>query len=180
VDEIQTGFWRTGPVFASVAAGVRPDFITMAKGIAGGFPFGAVAVDEKIASAIEPGDHGGTYCGNPLGCAVAAATIGHLLASGIEQSVQENGAYLLKQLRQLQVNHSNSIKEVRGMGLLAAVEFADSSVAEELHDAALREGLILNIKHGQIIRIFPPLIISRKEIDEGVGIMGSVLDAMGY
>ena len=179
VDEIQTGFWRTGPVFASVAAGVKPDFITMAKGIAGGFPFGAVAVDEKAAEAIDPGDHGGTYCGNPLGCAVAAATIGYLFESGIEKSVEANGLHLFNRLRQLQEAYPEMVKEVRGTGLLIAVEFNDPVVAAGLHRDALSHGLILNIKHGSIIRIFPPLVISRKEIDEGVKIMSLVLGEAG-
>ncbi len=79
VDEVQTGFCRTGPVFAVSASGARADFMTMAKGIAGGFPLGAFAMSEDVAARVEPGDHGGTYCGNLLGCAVAHAVLRHLL-----------------------------------------------------------------------------------------------------
>ena len=78
-DEIQTGFCRTGPMFATEAFDVKVDFLTMAKGIAGGFPFGAFAMSEKVAYVLELGDHGGTYCGNPLGCAVADAVIRYLV-----------------------------------------------------------------------------------------------------
>ena len=175
VDEIQTGFWRTGPVFVSIASGVRPDFLTMAKGIAGGFPFGAVAVDRTIAAAIEPGDHGGTYCGNPLGCAAAAATIGHLMSIDTERSVLTNGAYLMERLKMLQVRNPSVIKEVRGSGLLVAVEFSDPAYAALVRSIALAEGLILNLKHGTIIRIFPPLTISREEIDEGIKIFSEAV-----
>jgi acetylornithine/N-succinyldiaminopimelate aminotransferase len=83
IDEIQTGFCRTGPMFVSSARGVCPDILTMAKGIAGGFPFGAFAVTEKVNRLLEPGDHGGTYCGNPLGCAVSSAVIEYLMENRI-------------------------------------------------------------------------------------------------
>jgi acetylornithine/N-succinyldiaminopimelate aminotransferase len=178
IDEIQTGFWRTGPVFASVAAGVRPDFLTLAKGIAGGFPFGAVAVDRNVAEKIEPGDHGGTYCGNPLGCAVANATIRQLVAYGAELQVRTNGHYLRNQLELLQMRCPELIKEVRGAGLLLAVEFSDPAIALQVQQEALERGLILNLKHGTVLRIFPSLIISREEIDAGVEIIVGVVDLL--
>jgi acetylornithine/N-succinyldiaminopimelate aminotransferase len=179
IDEIQTGFWRTGPVFASVAAGIKPDFITMAKGIAGGFPFGAVAVDKNVARAIEPGDHGGTFNGNPLGCAVASATIGHLYESDIEPSVVSNGTYLIERLQRMQERFPALIKEVRGAGLLVALEFHDPEVTSLVKAAAMANGLLLNLKHGTIIRIFPPLIIRREELDEGLAVLMRAVSAVG-
>ncbi len=179
VDEIQTGFWRTGPAFTSIAQGAKPDFLTMAKGIAGGFPFGAVAVSESAAAGIKEGDHGGTYCGNPLGCAVAAATIEHLLAIDVEASVKRLGAYCMRELQGLQRDFPLIIKEVRGSGLLIAVEFTDAENAARVHAEALARGLILNIKHGTIVRIFPALTISEDEIDAGVGILEAAVAAGG-
>jgi acetylornithine/N-succinyldiaminopimelate aminotransferase len=176
VDEIQTGFWRTGPVFASIAQGVIPDFLTMAKGIAGGFPFGAVAVSEEAAAKIEPDDHGGTYCGNPLGCAVAAATIEHLLAIDIESSVKRMGVHCMKRLRELQQTFPSLVREVRGSGLLLAMEFFREEKAARVHEEALAKGLILNIKHGTIIRIFPALTICKDEIDAGMGILEEAVE----
>ena len=175
VDEIQTGFWRTGPAFASIAQGVIPDFLTMAKGIAGGFPFGAVAVSEAAAAKIEPGDHGGTYCGNPLGCAVAAATIEHLLAVDIESSVKRVGEHCMKRLIGLQQTFPTIVKEVRGCGLLLAMEIFREEIAGRIHREALSRGLILNIKHGKIIRIFPALTITEKELDVGIEILEEVI-----
>jgi len=178
VDEIQTGFWRTGPAFASIAQGVIPAFLTLAKGIAGGFPFGAVAVAGSAATRIEAGDHGGTYCGNPLGCAVAAAAIEHLLAIDIESSVKKRGAQCTRRLRDLLRAFPHHVKEVRGKGLLAAIEFTRDAVAAQVHAEALARGLILNIKHGTIIRIFPALIITEAELDAGLGILEEAIAAV--
>ncbi len=91
MDEIQTGFFRTGPAFVTGSCGVKTDFLTMAKGIAGGFPFGAFALSEAVAKKLEIGDHGGTYCGNPLGCAVSYAVIKHLMDNNISRNVEEMG-----------------------------------------------------------------------------------------
>jgi acetylornithine/N-succinyldiaminopimelate aminotransferase len=178
VDEIQTGFWRTGPAFASIAQGVIPDFLTMAKGIAGGFPFGAVAVSADAASRIELGDHGGTYCGNPLGCAVAAETIRHLMAIDIETSVVRNGELCRNRLSALHRKYPALIREIRGQGLLWAIDFSDEAIAAQINEAALSRGLILNVKHGTIIRIFPALTISERELETGFGTLADSVAAV--
>jgi acetylornithine/N-succinyldiaminopimelate aminotransferase len=178
VDEIQTGFWRTGPAFASLAQGVVPDFLTMAKGIAGGFPFGAVAVSKVVSGKIESGDHGGTYCGNPLGCAVAAATIGHLMAIDVETSVQRSGEQCAKAFSDLRQHYPECVSEVRGMGLLFAIEFFTPEIADRVHTEALALGLILNVKHGTIIRIFPALTIGEKELDAGIELLKNAVAAV--
>jgi acetylornithine/N-succinyldiaminopimelate aminotransferase len=175
VDEIQTGFWRTGPAFASVAQGVLPDFLTLGKGIAGGFPFGAVAVAADTALEIEPGDHGGTYCGNPLGCAVAAATVGFLDENEIGTSVEQLGNHCISQLLRMKEQFPGMIREVRGKGLLIALEFTGAETALRVHEEAREQGCILNLKHGTIMRIFPALIIKRKELEAGLEILRSAV-----
>jgi acetylornithine/N-succinyldiaminopimelate aminotransferase len=99
VDEIQTGFCRTGPMFAISPLNVEADFMTMAKGIAGGFPFGAFAMSEAVAAKLEPGDHGGTYCGNPIGCAVSYAVIKYLIDHNISAEVVKMGGFALNRMR---------------------------------------------------------------------------------
>jgi len=175
VDEIQTGFWRTGPAFASTAQGVLPDFITMAKGIAGGFPFGCVAVSQRAMKGIEHGDHGGTYCGNPLGCAVAAAVVEYLISTDTESWVKQLGSLCRSRLEQIGKKFPDAVKEVRGCGMLQAIEFRTGETAQRVHAAALANGLILNIKHGTIIRIFPALTITKKELVEGLSILESAV-----
>jgi acetylornithine/N-succinyldiaminopimelate aminotransferase len=171
VDEIQTGFFRTGPSFITGEKGVHADFLTMGKGIAGGFPFGAVAVSAEVAQKIEHGDHGGTYNGNPLGCAVAAAVIKYMLDEYICINVNSVSKSTKKVLYGWKRKFPELIKEVRGDGLLLAIEFTKKEYAQAVYDLALENGLILNIKHGTIIRIFPALTITWKEMFEGLKIL---------
>ena len=174
VDEIQTGFFRTGPAFMS--KGVRADFLTMAKGIAGGFPFGAVAVSEEISGKLEEGDHGGTYNGNPLGCAVAKAVVTYMIESNIEGHVRAMGEVLSRTLLQWKGWYPGIISNVRGLGLLQAIEFYDPSIAESVVKQALEYGLIVNLKHGTILRIFPALNIPEQELLDGLAIIRTALE----
>jgi acetylornithine/N-succinyldiaminopimelate aminotransferase len=175
VDEIQTGFFRTGPAFITSEKGVSADFVTMGKGIAGGFPFGAVAVSASIAEKIEDGDHGGTYNGNPLGCAVAAAVIEFMTKEYICINVHSISKSTKTVLNTWKKKYSELIKDVRGEGLLLGVEFTKKEYAEYVYEMALDEGLILNIKHGTIIRLFPALNIEWKEMFEGLKIIEKCL-----
>lgn len=176
VDEIQTGFFRTGPAFISSNKNIKIDFLTMAKGIAGGFPFGAVAVSKEIASKIEYGDHGGTYIGNPLGCAVAGAVINFMINSRISSNVNKISGLIFDTLYQWKCNCPGFIADVRGAGLLIALEFTNESSASAVVQSALKKGLILNLIHGKIIRLFPALIISEQEIMQGLSIMKSSIE----
>jgi len=125
VDEVQTGFCRTGPMFATTPTGARADFLTMAKGIAGGFPLGAFACTEEVAARFELGDHGGTYCGNPLGCAVAHAVISHLVEVDAPARVGELGAEALAELSAWTERYPGVVTGARGAGLLLLVAFRD-------------------------------------------------------
>ena len=167
IDEVQTGFCRTGPMFAIDGINVRPDFFTLAKGIAGGFPFGAFAMTEDVSLKLQKGDHGGTYCGNPLGCAVAYAVIKHLLETDIRKNVESVGSFIYENLKALQRAYPPIIRSIRGKGLLLAMEIGDPQIAVEILDKSLGLGLFVNLTQGNVIRIFPALNIRKNEAEEG-------------
>ena len=172
-DEIQTGFYRTGQLFAS--DNVKIDILTMAKGIAGGFPLGAFAVTEKVHDKLNIGDHGGTYCGNPLGCAVAYSVINYMLENKIWENVENISKFTFRKLNDLKEEYPDIIKDLRGKGLLIAVELLDDDAASSINSKCLDEGLILNVTHGNIVRIFPALNISKEEMQEGLKIFENAL-----
>lgn len=175
IDEVQTGFCRTGSMFAIDGLNIKIDFLTMAKGIAGGFPFGGFAVSDEVAAKFERGDHGGTYCGNPLGCAVASAVIKHLLDEGIAANATTVGAHIMQRLERLREDYPNVVREVRGKGLLIAVEIANPKTAVELHGECLKQGLFVNLTQENIIRIFPALNITAAEADQGLDILEAAM-----
>lgn len=177
VDEVQTGFCRTGPLFAVTELGVRPDFMTLAKGIAGGFPFGAFAMTEDVAARLEKGDHGGTYCGNPLGCAVAHAVIRHLIDENIEQNVKSVGAMIHEQMLLWQERLPAMIADVRGRGLLLAMEMTGAATAERVFGEALKRGMILNLIQTKVIRLCPALNITPGEAEVALSILDEALEA---
>ena len=176
VDEIQTGFCRTGSMFAIDGQGANVDFLTMAKGIAGGFPLSAFAMSGEVAKKIEAGDHGGTYCGNPLGCAVAYAVITYLLEHDICSHVQTLGKSVLTRLERWQATYPALISNVRGKGLLLAMEISDPESASAIYAQSMDEGLLLNLTKGKVIRIFPALTITEEETEEGLNILEKVIE----
>ncbi len=175
-DEIQTGFYRTGTLFAS--DGVKIDILTMAKGIAGGFPFGAFAITEDIHDKINIGDHGGTYCGNPLGCAVSYSVIRYMLDNKIWENVDSISKFTMEQLKELKKEFPNVIRDVRGKGLLIAIELINNDATSSLNSKCLDNGLILNVTHGNIVRIFPALNISKEKMEEGLKIFKDALNEL--
>ena len=176
IDEVQTGFCRTGPMFASRQPGVKIDFLTMAKGIAGGFPFSAFAVTEDVAAKFEKGDHGGTYCGNPLGCAVSYAVIKYLLDNRISAHVSEIGKKTLTTLNEWKRQFPDFIFDVRGKGLLIAMQMSRDEIADWIKTECLDKGLILNVTHGNIIRVFPALTITFGEMEKGLIIIRAAIE----
>jgi len=171
IDEVQTGFCRTGPMFAIDGMNVKPDFFTLAKGIAGGFPFGAFAMTEEVAQKLQKGDHGGTYCGNPLGCAVAYAVISHLMETDIGKNVESVGSFIYENLKTLQQAHPAILRTVRGKGLLLAMEICEPQIAAEILDKSLDLGLFVNLTQGNVIRVFPALNIRKEEAEEGLELL---------
>lgn len=177
IDEIQTGFYRTGPAFVSCTGGIHPDIMTMAKGIAGGFPFGAFAITEEVNRLLEPGDHGGTFCGNPLGCAVSCAVIEYLIENRVGEHVERIGEYAIDKSWVLKDKYPEIIKEVRGQGLLLLLEIADEKISADIMTGCLSQELILNMIQGKCIRLLPALNITKEELDEGFNILEKVIDA---
>jgi acetylornithine/N-succinyldiaminopimelate aminotransferase len=178
VDEVQTGFCRTGPLFAIEGLNVTPDFLTLAKGIAGGFPFGAFAMTEEVSLKLEKGDHGGTYCGNPLGCAVAYAVIKHLVETGLGKNVESVGSFIYENLKALQQAYPAIIRAVRGKGLLLAMEVFDPQIAARILDKSLELGLFVNLTQGNVIRIFPALNIRKAEARAGLELLNKAVAAV--
>jgi acetylornithine/N-succinyldiaminopimelate aminotransferase len=177
VDEVQTGFCRTGPMFATSSTRAEADFLTMAKGIAGGFPLGAFAVSDDVSARLEPGDHGGTYCGNPLGCAVAGAVIRYLVDNDIATHVADIGRWALGELSGWLQAYPGVVTAVRGRGLLLLVEFRDDASAERIDADCLARGLFVRRTQGNAIRVFPALNISREELAEGLGMLRQAVAA---
>ena len=164
-DEIQTGLGRLGTLFGYQAFDVEPDVMTLAKGLGGGVPIGAFLAKER-ASVLEPGDHGSTFGGNVLTSAAAYASTKYIVDNDIPAWAKKMGAYL-KQGLQAIMTRSSIITDVRGKGLLLAVEFNDD-ISGEVVSACNQEGLLLNPVRPNTIRIMPPLTISSKEVDQGL------------
>ncbi len=160
-DEIQSGLGRTGELFAYMHEGIRPDAVIIGKALAGGFyPVSAVLASKEILGVFHPGDHGSTFGGNPLACAVARAALDVLIEEKLPERSAELGAYFLEKLRTLR---SPDLKEVRGRGLWIGIEL--HSPARPYCEALKEEGLLCKETHDHVIRIAPPLVITREEID---------------
>lgn len=172
-DEIQTGVGRCGEWFAYQTVGVKPDIMTLAKAIGCGYPIGAFLADDKVANAFKPGDHGSTFGGNQLGCAVALAVLNYMEQENMPKQVAEKGAYLTGKLQALQAKYPQAIKEVRGKGLIVGMELTFEG--KEIVTKAMDKGLIINCTAGNVIRLVPPLIITNQEIDKLCAILEECL-----
>lgn len=172
LDEIQTGIGRIGTLFAYEQYGVEPDVMTLAKGLASGVPIGAFLAKESV-SVFAPGEHGSTFGGNPLVCAAACATVKYIIDHDIPGKVSQVGNYFIGKLESLK-RRFEFITQVRGRGLLIAVEF-NSEIAQEVVMACLDKGLLVNKVKPNALRFMPPLIITEKEVDKAIGILDQVL-----
>jgi acetylornithine aminotransferase len=171
MDEVQTGMGRTGNWFASLAAGVVPDVMTLAKGLGGGLPIGAVIAFGSAADLFVPGDHGSTFGGNPVSCAAALAVIDTIESQGLLEHVGRMGAHLSESILALQ--HDN-IAGVRGLGLLQAVVL-QGVTGSAVEAAARAKGFLVNAVAPDAIRLAPPLVITQVEIDEFVQALPQIL-----
>ena len=159
-DEVQTGIYRTGTPFAFQQLGVEPDIVSIAKGVAAGFPLGACAAKEEVAKVFAPGDHGSTFGGSNLAMAAAHATLHALGDEGIAQNVREVGAYLRQKLADVA-----GIVEVRGAGLMVGADLAEGIDAAAVVLAALEKGLLLNATGPRTLRFLPPLVCTKPDVD---------------
>ena len=164
-DEVQTGLGRLGTLFGYQSFEVEPDIITLAKGLGGGVPIGAFMAKDS-ACAFDPGDHGSTFGGNPLTCAAAHASTKYLIDNNVTENAAKMGEYLGEGLRKIQAGHE-FITDVRGMGLLWAVEF-DSDLTPEVISACNDAGLLMNPMRPNTVRLMPVLTITEAEIDEAL------------
>jgi len=161
VDEIQSGLGRTGKLFAYMHDGITPDLLIVGKALAGGFyPVSAVLASKEILGVYKPGDHGSTFGGNPLGCAVARTALRVLLEERMVERSAELGGYFLEKLKTIRSPH---LKEVRGRGLWIGIEL--DVAARPYCEALKREGILCKETHDRVIRVAPPLVIRREEID---------------
>jgi len=176
LDEVQTGFGRTGRWFAYQHAGITPDIVTLAKGMGGGVPIGAFVARAQLAEVFQPGTHGSTFAGGPLICAAALAVLRTIQEEDLVDRAAEMGAYLLEKLHDL-ANAHPVITEIRGRGLMVAIELSVPS--EPVVAACLARGLLVNNVQPKAVRLVPPLIVERGDIDEAIRILGTALSAVG-
>ena len=165
IDEIQSGLGRTGEWFAFQHYGIAPDVVTVAKPVAGGLAMGAVLTTEEAASSLKPGMHGTTFGGGPLVCAVACTVIDQIEKRKLLKSNRELGKYFVKKLEALKKKRA-SILEVRGLGLMVALELNSGDLAKAVVADMLERGFIINRTHETSLRFLPPYVIARKHIDD--------------
>lgn len=175
LDEVQTGIGRTGKLFAYEHFGIEPDIMTLAKGLGGGIPIGAILTKEEIAQTFAPKTHASTFGGNPVACAAAVATLETILEDGyLLDYCQRISKYFMKKLNGLKEKYPEIIKEIRGMGLLIGIELTDSGVP--IVEKCLEKGLLIGLAgDGSVIRFTPPLIIEKDDVDEAVSIFDKAL-----
>ena len=175
-DEIQAGMGRSGKFFAYEKYGVKPDIVTLAKGLAGGVPIGAFICTEKVAKAFNPGDHGTTFGGNPLACAAANVVLDTVPNEKFLAHVEEVGKYFKDKLIELQQKHSKQISEVRGEGLILGAQLSNPKKSGvEIVNECMKRGAIINCTVGTVLRFIPPLIITNEQVDEVIKILDEVL-----
>ena len=163
-DEVQTGMGRTGKWFACEHWGIEPDELTMAKALGGGFPIGCLGAGTDVMGSFTPGDHASTFGGNPLACAAAKAVIETMQKLKLPQRAVKIGEYFKTRLNELADKHG-CVREVRGLGLMLAMELSTKQIADAALEKARERGFLVNCTADRVLRFVPPLIIERKHID---------------
>ena len=172
-DEVQCGMGRTGTFFGCQQFGVKPDIVTLAKGLAGGVPIGAFMATDKVANAFHAGDHGSTFGGNPLACAAACVVLDALIDGNLMENAKEIGAYLQSKFEEYKAKYPNLIKEVRGRGLILGMEL--TRPGREIANECLDYGAIINCTASNVLRFVPPLNITKAHVDELISVLDKVL-----
>jgi acetylornithine/N-succinyldiaminopimelate aminotransferase len=174
-DEIQSGMGRSGKFFSYEWANIKPDIVTVAKGLGGGFPIGACLTSKKVGEKMTFGSHGSTFGGNPLAVAVANAVLDIVFDKSFLRQVNEVSQYFFAGLEKLK-NDSNQILEIRGKGLILGIKFGDETKCEVFVDKARKNGLLIVKAAENVVRLLPPLIISKEQIDHGLKILKTTLE----
>lgn len=173
LDEVQVGMGRTGFLFAYEDYGIEPDIMTLAKALGNGFPIGALLATDRVASVFVPGTHASTFGGNPLAMAAAIATLETMLNGGILENCRKMGMYFMTKLERLKRKHG-VIRDLRGKGLMIGAEL--SIEGQEIVNGCIKRGLLINCTSGNVLRFVPPLVVTRKQIDQGIEILDTVLE----
>lgn len=173
LDEIQAGIGRAGTFFAYDTYGIKPDIVTLAKGLAGGVPIGAFLCTDAVASAFKPGDHGTTFGGNPLACAAANVVLDIVPKADFLAHVKEMGDYFHEKLETLAAKYPALVKEVRGQGLIQGMELTKPGLA--IVEDCRANGVIINCTMGNILRFVPPLIIEKADVDTVIAALDAAM-----
>lgn len=176
LDEIQAGIGRSGKFFAYDKYGIKPDIVTLAKGLAGGVPIGAFIVTDEVSKAFHAGDHGTTFGGNPLACAAANVVLDTVPKAEFLANVEEVGSYFKGKLLKLQEKYPALISEVRGEGLILGAEL--TRPGRDIVNECLAKGAIINCTSGNVLRFIPPLIITKEQVDQVMEILDETLSAL--
>lgn len=170
LDEVQTGWCRTGAVMSYMNYGIKPDIVSMAKALGGGMPIGAICATEEVSKAFTMGSHGTTFGGHPVSCAAALATVNEMMDKDLAANAKKMGAYFMDKLKTLP-----HVKEVRGQGLLVGVEFEDLNGVDVKH-ACFDKKLLITAIGSNIIRMIPPLIITEADCDKAYEIIKAAVE----
>ena len=173
IDEVQTGWCRTGKVMSYMHYGIKPDIVSMAKALGGGMPIGAICATSEVAKAFSAGSHGSTFGGHPVSCAAALAQVEELLSRDLAGNAERVGGYLMEHLATLP-----HVREVRGQGLMIGIEFDDAIDAVELKHECVRRHLLLTAIGDRIIRLVPPLIVTRDDCDAACRILEASIETL--
>jgi acetylornithine/N-succinyldiaminopimelate aminotransferase len=173
IDEVQTGWCRTGAVMSYMNYGIKPDIVSMAKALGGGMPIGAICATEQVAKAFSAGSHGTTFGGHPVCCAAALAEVEELLDRDLAGNAKKMGDYFAKELETLP-----HVKEVRHQGLLVGVEFDDTIGGVDVKHECLHRHLLITAIGAHIIRMVPPLILTKEDCDKAVAIIRESVEAL--
>ncbi len=173
LDEVQTGWCRTGAIMSYMNYGIKPDIVSMAKAMGGGMPIGAICATEEVAKAFSAGSHGTTFGGHPVSCAAALAEIDELLERDLAENAKKMGGYFMEKLADIP-----HVKEVRGQGLLVGVEFDGNINAADVKHGCLDRKLLITAIGSDIIRMVPPLILTEADCDKAVEIIKETVEAL--
>ena len=173
LDEVQTGWCRTGAIMSYMNYGIKPDIVSMAKAMGGGMPIGAICATEEVAKAFSAGSHGTTFGGHPVSCAAALAEIDELLERDLAENAKKMGGYFMEKLADIP-----HVKEVRGQGLLVGVEFDGNINAADVKHGCLDRKLLITAIGSDIIRMVPPLILTEVDCDKAVEIIKETVEAL--
>ncbi len=171
-DEVQTGIGRTGKLFCYQHYGIEPDIMTLAKSLGGGMPIAAMIAREEIADTLKPGTHASTFGGSPICCASALACLEAIEKENLLINVNQMSRYLFSALGELKAKH-NTIEEIRGKGLMIGIEL--DREGKTVVEKCMEKGLLINCTQGKILRLMPPLIVTRKNIDKALAILDEAL-----